>query len=190
MIAYYYFDNKDPAQYDLWGLLASLVTQLGEGSDSYLTSISQSHASHRNGSDPPSENELARLLKGFPGLQTQYNIYIIIDGVDKCPNTGSTGAKSTRKKVLEFLEDLARSRYPNLHLCITSSPEEDMDRYLNLLASSSRDRRVNLDRQDGQKEDIKRYISEFVQHDYGMQRWPDGIKEDFIETLSKRGDGK
>jgi hypothetical protein len=190
MMAYYYFNSGDPDKRNLWGLLTSLVTQLGEGSDRYLTSISQSHTSHRNGSEPPSENELARLLKGFPGLQTQYNIYIIIDGVDKCPNTGATGAKSARRKVLEFLEDLARSRYPNLHLCITSSPEEDMERYLNLLASSSRDRRVNLDKQDAQKEDIKRYISHFVKEDVGMQKWPDGIKEDFIDTLSERGDGK
>jgi hypothetical protein len=186
MIAHYYFNSKDPTKCDLRGLLASLVTQLGDSSDRYLGAIFQLHANRPNVSERPSETELARLLKSFPGLQAQNSIYIIIDGIDNCPNTGT---KSARRKVLEFLEDLVRSRHSNLHICITSSPKKDMQRYLNLLASSTRDRRVTLHEQDGQMEDIKIYISDFVKKDEGMQTWPDGDKERFVEVLSDQGGG-
>lgn len=185
MIAYYYIDSKDPAKCDLRGLLASLLTQLGDNSSLYLDAIFQLHSKHRNGSEQPSEAALARLLKGLLELQAQYSIYIIIDGVDNCSNTGTTETKSARKKVLEFLEDLVRSKHSNLYICITSSPVKEMQRTLKLLAPSTR--RVVLHEEDGQLEDIKLYISHVVHKD--MQTWPPKERDLIVETLSERAGG-
>jgi hypothetical protein len=185
MIAYYYIDSKDPAKCDLRGLLASLLTQLGDNSGLYLNAISQLHRENQYGSEQPSEETLARLLKGLLDLQAQNSIYIIIDGVDNCSNTETTGTKSARKKVLEFLEDLVRSKHSHLYICITSSPVKDMQRTLKLLAPSTR--RVVLHEEDGQMEDIKLYISHVVQKD--MQTWPAKDRDLIVETLSERAGG-
>lgn len=185
IIAYYYFDAKDPAKCDLRGLLASLLTQLGDSSGLYLGVISQLYIRHSNGSEQPCEGVLGRLLKSLLEVQPQTSIYIIVDGVDNCPNT-NTGAKSARKKVVEFLEGLVRSRLSNLYICITSSPEEDMQRCLKVLAPPTR--RVSLHEQDGHMEDIKRYTTHFIQNDKDMQTWPAGDKDILFKALSEESE--
>ncbi|KAI0000135.1 hypothetical protein BJV74DRAFT_821797 [Russula compacta] len=189
LIAYYYFDANDVAKRDVQGLLASLVMQLQLGDDSHrcLALLYRLYTSCRHGSVQPSEAALTRCLKNMIVLQEQLDqsVYVIIDGVDNCPNP--TGTVSARKKVLELVEDLDRSRYSNLHLCITSSPEQDIKTILNLLIPSSR--RVTLHKADGQKEDIKNYIRSFIQRDQKMQKWTADEKKLVVDTLSERADG-
>ncbi len=140
----------------------------------------------RNGSDPPSEVDLTQLLNRFLAeLQTQFSIYIVIDGVDNCTETGST--ESGHMKVLKFLEDLVRSRHSKLNVCITSSQKEGMEKSLKPLAAGASSRQVILHDQDGQKEDIKNYISAFVRR--RMQTLPDKEKDEVIKTLSERAGG-
>ena len=188
MILFYYFDSKDAAKGDLRGLLASLLMQLGDSSGPFLDVVFQLYIKHGHGSEQPCEGALARLLKSLLE-RSQSSIYIIIDGVDNCPNSPNTntGTKSARKKVLEFLEGIVRSRYSNLYICITSSPEGDMQRSLKILAPSSR--RVILHEQKGQMEDIESYISHFIQNDTDMQTWPAGDKDLVFKTLSERASG-
>lgn len=116
--------------------------------------------------------------------QLDRSVYVIIDGVDACPNP--TGTVSARKKVLELVEDLGRSRYSNLHLCITSSPEQDIKTILNLLIPYSR--RVSLHRDKGHKEDIRSYIRSFMQKHQKMQKWTAEDKKLVVDTLSERAD--
>jgi hypothetical protein len=140
----------------------------------------------RFGSDPPSEADLTQLLNRFLiELQRKFWIYIVIDGVDNCIETEST--ESPHKKVLRFLEDLVRSRHSKLNICITSSLKEGMEKSLKPLAAGTSTRQVILHDQDGQKEDIKTYISAFVRS--RMQTLPDKDKDEVIKTLSERAGG-
>ena len=187
MILYYYFDSKDAAKCDLRGLLTSLLMQLCDSSSLSLGLVSQLYANHSHGSEQPCEGTLTRLLKNLlERLLSQSSIYIIIDGVDNCPNTNS-GTTSARKKVLEFLERIVRSRHSNLHICITSSPEGDMQRSFKILAPSAR--RVTLHEQKGQMEDIKSYIHHFIHEDKDMQTWPAGDQDLVFKTLSEKAGG-
>lgn len=140
----------------------------------------------RDGSDQPSEAELTQLLNHFlTELQAQFSIYIIIDGVDNCTETESP--ESPRKKVLKFLEELVRSRdHSKLYICITSSLKGGMEKSLELLAAGASSRQVILHDEDGQKEDVKTYISAFVR---GMHTWPDRDEDTVIKTLSERAGG-
>ena len=115
----------------------------------------------------------------------QVPIYIIVDALDECPN--NTGTPSPRERVLQFLEDLVKSRHPNLHICLTSRPEHDIQAILNPLATGSR--RVSLHEEGGQREDIMNYVRSFVQKDRAMRRWREEDKELVISTLSERADG-
>jgi hypothetical protein len=185
LIAYYYFDFKDVAKRDLRGLLSSLLTQLCDESDCCWDVLSQLYTDCRDGSEQPSEGALVRCLRKMFELAGQVPIYIIIDAVDECPD--NTGTPSHREKVLDFLDDLVRSKHSNLHICVTSRPEHDIQTVLNPLATGSR--RVSLHEEDGQREDIMSYVRSFVHKDKAMCRWREEDKELVISTLSERADG-
>jgi hypothetical protein len=185
LIAYYYFDFKDTAKRDLRGLLSSLLMQLGSDSDQCLHVLSQLHMTCRDGSEQPSEESLAQCLKVILDQPEQLPIYIVVDALDECPDT--TGLPSARKKVLDFMTVLIGAKHPNLHLCITSRPEQDIQTTLNSLTTA--ERRVSLHEEGGQREDINNYIRFFVENTDPMRKWRDEDKQLVINTLSERADG-
>jgi hypothetical protein len=184
-IAYYYFDFKDISKRDLRGLLVSLVFQLGCCSGFFWDVLHNLYTTCRDGSQQPSEAALAKCLKNMLELAGQVPIYVVVDALDECPNT--TGTPSDRESVLDFVEDLLRSNHPNLYICITSRPEQDIQAVLNPLTSTSS--RVSLHEEGGQKEDINSYIRSFVYSDRPMRRWRGVDKELVINTLSERAQG-
>jgi hypothetical protein len=185
LIAYYYFDFKDVAKRDLRGFLSSLLLQLCDDSDQCWDALSELYATCGDGSEQPSEDALAQCLREMLELQGQLPIYIIVDALDECSN--HTGSPSPRKKVIKFLQDLTRWRHPNLYLCITSRPEQDIQSTLNPLTPASR--RVSLHEEGGQRQDINRYIRSFVHTDESMRRWSAEDQELVIDTLSARAQG-
>jgi hypothetical protein len=183
LIAYYYFDFKDSAKRDLRGLLSSLLMQLGSDSDKCLHVLSQLHMTCRDGSEQPSEESLAQCLKIMLDQPEQLPIYVIVDALDECPDT--TGFPSPRKKVLDFMTGLFGTGHSNLHLCITSRPEQDIQSTLVPLAS----RRVSLHEEGGQREDINNYIRYVVKDEGPKLRWRGEDQELVITTLSERAHG-
>ena len=75
-------------------------------------------------------------------------IYITLDALDEGPN--DSGIPTARKRVLDLLKDLVGFQLSNLHFCITSRPEVDVQVALEPLAFHS----VTIHDQDGQKKDI------------------------------------
>jgi hypothetical protein len=185
LIAYYYFDFKDASKRDLRGLLASLLFQLSDASDRCRGVLHKLYTSCHDGSTQPSDAALARCLEGMLELPGQLPSFLIIDGLDECPNT--TGTPSAREEVLEFLEDLITSSHPNLFICVTSRPEQDIQIVLNPLTPVSN--RVSLHQEGGQREDIKSFIHSFVRKDRAMRRWREEDRELVITALSERAGG-
>ena len=185
LVAYYYFDFKDAAKRDIRGLLTSLLLQLVDDSDCCWDLLSQLHKRCRDGSDQPSDATLAQCLKNMLDLPGQLPMYIIIDALDECPN--NIGTPSSREKVLNFVEDLVRSNHPNLFMCITSRPEQDITTILNPLTPASH--RVSLHEEVGQRGDIDSYVRSFVQSDRAMRRWRMEDRELVIDMLSERANG-
>jgi hypothetical protein len=185
LVAYYYFDFKDAAKRDIRGLLTSLLLQLVDDSDCCWDLLSQLHKRCRDGSDQPSDATLAQCLKNMLDLPGQLPMYIIIDALDECPN--NIGTPSSREKVLNFVEDLVRLNHPNLFMCITSRPEQDITTILNPLIPASH--RVSLHEEIGQRGDIDSYVRSFVQSDRAMRRWRMEDRELVIDMLSERANG-
>jgi len=185
LLAYYYFDFRDTAKRDVRGLLASLLTQLADDSDSCWDTLHQLYQKCRDGSEQPSEATLARCLKSMIDLPGQAPIFVIVDALDECPN--NTGTPSARERVLKFVQDLIGSNHSNLFVCITSRPEYDISNTLNPLTTPSH--RVALHEEGGQRQDIERYVRFFVQNDDAMRRWRAEDKELVINVLSERADG-
>jgi hypothetical protein len=185
LVAYFYFDYKDSSKRDLRGLLTSLVSQLAVDSVHCWGVLYQLYTQCRVGSDQPSNAALAHCLEDMLKLPGQLPVFIILDALDECPNTVET--PSAREKVLNLLDDLVGSEHPNLFICITSRPEHDIQFVFNPLTSPSR--RISLNEEVGQREDINRYLRSFVQTDRAMRRWKDEDKELVVNTLSERANG-
>ena len=185
LIAYYYFDFQDTSKRHVRGLLTSLLFQLGDDCDRCRDVLNHLYTTCRDGSEQPSDSTLVGCLKEMLELPGQLPIFIIVDALDECPNT--TGTPSAREEMLDFLEGLVGSNHPNLFICVTSRPEQDIKAVLNPLTSTSR--RVSLHEQGGQKEDIDGYIRSFVLKDRAMRRWREEDRELVITTLSRRANG-
>ena len=123
-------------------------------------------------------------------LQDQGPIFIVLDGIDECPNRSGAPSPTRsptapREKVLELVAWLSGLRYSHLSICVTSRPEADIQLAFKSLAL----RTVCLHTEKGQTEDIVNYIKWFINSDTKMQRWGEKDKELVIETLPVRADG-
>src|SRR6266852_9969848 len=88
---------------------------------------------------------------------------------------------SPRKKVLNLVGDLLDS-HPDLRICFTSQPEQDIRMVLEPLACHH----ISLHDEGGQKDDIVNYVRFVVRSDRTMRRWRPEDKELVIRTLTER----
>ena len=182
-MAYYYFDFRDVKKQDSYGLLSSLISRLSAESDSCFNILSQLYLDNTRGVQKPDLDALKSCLTDMLSLPGQGPIYIIIDGVDECPN--SSGKPSAREEVLELIEELVVLKLPNLHLCVASRPEIDIRQVLEPLTSLQ----ISLHDETGQKEDIITYIKSVVRSDRRMRKWREEDQNLVIDTLSQNADG-
>ena len=182
-MAYYYFDFRDVTKQDCYGLLSSLILQLAGQSDPCFNIISQLYLDNIRGMRQPDIDALKKCLTDMFNLPGQAPIYVIVDGLDECPNL--SGTPSAREEVLDLIEDLVVLKLPNIHLCVASRPEMDIRMVLEPLTSL----KVSLHNERGQREDIIAYIKSVVQSDRSMRRWKEEDKQLVVDTLSDRADG-
>ena len=182
-IAFYYYDFRDDQKKDLRGLLSSVLLQLCDQSNSYHDILSTFYSTHRDGTQSPNDDELARCLKELLKLPGQAPVYLIVDALDECPNTSALS--SPRKKVLKHLKYLIDFQLPNLRICITSRPEADIKAVLQPLSSRS----VSIHEESGQMKDIENYIKWTVNAHVKMRNWKAEDKQLVIDVLTKRADG-
>ena len=182
-LAYFYFDFKDTAKQDTRALLSSLLVQLSDQSDIFCGALFYLYSTHKQGSEQPNDDSLARCLKDLLTMIRHVPIYIIIDALDECPN--DLGIPSSREKVLELVKELVELRHPNLRIFITSRPEFDIRSTLEPLATQQ----LSHHDASGQKQDIIDYITYIVRSDKKIKRWRDDDKNTVIEKLTEKADG-
>jgi len=182
-IAYFYFDFKDEAKKNARGALSSLLVQLAAQSDAYSEILYALYSENHAGSKQPTDGELKETLTKMLSAPDQAPIYIVMDGLDECPD--SMGAPSPRENVLSLVDWLLSLHCSNLWLSITSRPEPDIAKVLKSLASHT----IFLQEETGQQEDITNYIKWFVNSDPKARKWREQDKKLVIEKLSERADG-
>jgi hypothetical protein len=182
-LAMYFYDFRDDLKKDLRGLLASMLFQLCDQSDSYYNILSTLYSTHRDGAQSPRDEELIRCIIDLVKLSGPPPVYLIVDGLDESPNTSMQSFH--REQVLLFLDDLVKAQLKNLRLCITSRPEVDIKAILEPLAFRS----VSLENETGQKKDIKDCIESIVNTDKKMKSWNPKHKQLVIDVLTRKSDG-
>jgi len=182
-MAYFYFDFRDVDKQALQNLLPSLLIQLSARSDPCCDTLSRLYSSHDRGVRQPNDRAMIECLKEMLTLDEQRPTYITLDAIDECPLRCSAG--SPREEVLDFINELVGLNLPNVHICVTSRPEVDIQAILRPLAPHA----VSLHNQSGQKQDIVDYVRSFVETDRRMRRWRDEDKDLVIKTLPEKADG-
>ena len=182
-MAYFYFDFRDVSKQRLQNLLPSLLIQISSRSDPCCDILSRLYSEHDRGSQKPNDRAMVQCLKEMLILDVQRPTYIIMDALDECPNLSTI--PSPREEVLEFVDELVGLHLSNLHICVTSRPEFDIQVLLGPLTS----RPVSLHDESGQQEDIVNYVSSFVHSDRRIRRWREEDKDLVIKTLSEKADG-
>jgi hypothetical protein len=183
IMAYFYCDFRDEDKQNCRSLILSIISQLCAQSDLCYDTLSRVFLAHDKGAQKPSDETLAKCLTEMVSLPIQGPIYIIVDALDECPN--NSGLPTPREEVLDLIDNLVGLRLPNLHICVTSRPEIDIQTTLEPLTTL----RVSLHNQTGQKEDIMDYVSSVVHSDKKMRRWREEDRKLVIETISERADG-
>jgi hypothetical protein len=182
-MAYFYFDFRDVDKQGLHNLLPSLLVQISARSDPCCDILSRLYFAHDRGSQRPNDRALVECLKEMLLLDLQRPTYIIMDALDECPNLSTI--PSPREEVLELVDELVGLQLSNLHICVTSRPEFDVQAFLGPLTSHP----VSLHNETGQQEDIVNYVSSFVHSDRRMRRWREEDKDLVIKRLSEKADG-
>ena len=180
-LAYFYFDFNDDKKRNLNNALRSLLTQLADGSDRYCDILSDLY--RNNGRSTPGTKEMFTCFEEMLEQPDQGSVYIVLDALDECSNADKI--PSARTEVLDLLKHLVDLRFPNLHLCVTSRPEDDILDELQAFPT------ISIQGEKGQKEDIGRYIEDVVRakSKTPMGRWDDETKNMVVDTLSKKADG-
>ena len=182
-LAFYYFDFRDQGKQDIYGLLSSLLYQLFYQSDSYYNTLSSVYSIHRDGAQRPGDSALIECLKEMFRTPEQAPVYLVLDGLDECPDSSKT--PSPREEVLVLLEDLVNLHLPNLRICLTSRPEVDITSVLEPLDFHS----ITLHDEEGQRQDIRDYVKFIVHSDIKMRKWKAEDKDLVIDVLSQKANG-
>ncbi|OCH90532.1 hypothetical protein OBBRIDRAFT_592935 [Obba rivulosa] len=181
ILAYFYCDFQDPDKQNIRGLLSSLLVHFSTHSDHCAKIFSRLYSEYNDGSRQPSDAALTKCLKDM--LSAQGATYIIIDALDECPI--SPGIPSQREQILQLIKELVELHLSDLHICITSRPEPDIQRILEPLT----DRHISLHVESGQEEDIALYVRSTMNSDNSFKRWNEAHKVLTIKTLSEKADG-
>ena len=182
-LGFFYCDFRDEQKKNLRGLLSSFLVQLCHQSDSYHDLLLKFYSEHAEGSRDPSDDELVEILKALLKLPGLAPVYLIMDGLDECPNTSAI--PSPRDKVLNFLGELIESQFPSLRICVTSRPETDIKEVLGPLVFCS----VSLHDQSEQNRDIEDYIKTIINTHPKNRKWKAEHKQLVINVLTKKADG-
>ena len=182
-MAYFYCDFRDEDKQNCRNLILSIISQLCAQSNLCCDMLSRLYSAHDKGIRKPSDETLTKCLTKMLSLPIQGTIYLIVDALDEFPN--NSGMPTPREEVLDLLRNLVSLRLQNLHLCVTSRPEIDIQTTIEPLTSLC----VSLHNQTGQKKDIVDYVNSVVYSDTKMQRWREDDRKLVIEMLSERADG-
>jgi hypothetical protein len=180
-IVYYYFDFRDSKKQDCYGLLSSIILQLSVNSEPCSNILSKLY-SDIGPVLKPTLIALKTCIKDMLSQPGQGPIYIIVDGLDECPN--SSGTPSARREVLDLIKELVGLKRLDVHVCVASRPEID----IRMVLGSLEPLQISLDDEIGQKADIIAFIEHTV-HLNSMPEWTEEDQSLVINTLSQKSNG-
>lgn len=178
-LLYFYFDFTDSHKQSLYEAIQSLISQLY-----YKQPRSQKHldmlwSSCQEGKQQPSTGALSSTLEKM--LQDAREVCIVLDALDECESRNRAVALGLRS----WLKSLRRE---NIHLLVTSRPEDDIRSAIESLAVEDEIIRLESNLISG---DIYSFIHEQVTQGSDFRRWRDRleIQQEIESTLREKSNG-
>jgi hypothetical protein len=113
-------------------------------------------------------------------LRVSPKIFIILDALDECP------VNARESDILPFLQRLVDLEIHGLHLFVTSRPERDIRRRMDMFSSHFLDLHSASEHDDA----LAHYVStELSSERYRAHHWPLNIKDQAEKALSKKAKG-
>ena len=183
-LAYFYFDFQDEEKQNVRNLIASLLIQLSASSQPCCDVVYNLYLTHGRGMQQASNRILIDRLKEMLAIAAQHPIFIIMDALDECPDSGMP---TLREAVLNLVKDLVHLHLhvQNLRIGVTSRPEVDIQTMLKPLAVHA----ISLHDDHRQRLVIYNFVRSAVSSDERMKHWRDEDKKLVAQELSERADG-
>jgi hypothetical protein len=122
VVAYFYFDFKDPQKRVPELMVKSLIAQLSQQCTRIPTTLETLFSSCENGQRQPSLDALLQALQQT--IQEFPRSFIILDALDE---------STDRAELMEILETMAGWKLEKLHVMVTSRKERDLESSLECL---------------------------------------------------------
>jgi Cdc6-like AAA superfamily ATPase len=180
-LLYYYFDFTVVEKQNFDNAVRTLIGQIYNQMPSLQGFLDALYASCESGKRQPSDDALRRILQTM--IQQAGEVWIVLDALDECqrreefPDVG----------LLSWIKDLHKC-HSNIHLLVTSRPEQDIKRAIERWAGSENIIQVQSDLVES---DIQDYIHARVRGDGELKRWQSrpNVQSEIEATLIKKADG-
>ena len=172
-VVYFYFDFHDKEKKQYQNLVRSLIVQLSMQCVKTPESVEALFSRNLDGLKQPAISTLIYTLKKI--LIGFREVFVIIDALDECEDRGG---------LLGLLEEMFDWKLKNLHVLVTSRKEREIEDSFEAMAIEQ----VPI-QSENVNPDIRIYISEEVQKDPKLKKWPANVKKEIEDSLMARADG-
>lgn len=179
---YFYFDFNEASKQSLDKAVRSLIIQLYREREDVRRHLDSLYSSCKSGVKQPSIDSLCKAFQDM--VQQAGEAWIILDALDEC---------QTRKdyqdgRLLPWVENLLGSRQTNIHLLVTSRPEQDIK---SAIEKWARIQDIISIQSSKIVKDICSYVYASVRQHERLSRWrsrPE-IQEEIETTLIEKSHG-
>ena len=156
-LLYFYFDFNDEAKQTLERMVRSLIIQLVYKVEDTWKQLDSLFSSHENGNRQATRESLCKLFLNM--IEHVKEVWIVLDALDEC--------RLLKEGLLSWMKD-PKSEQRNVHLLITSRPEQDIKYEVSKWAN---DNDIVPIHSDLITNDIRAYIRARVREGNGLKRW-------------------
>lgn len=180
-MVYFYFDFRDNAKQTLENMIRSLIYQLYAQQENW-GSLDRLFQSCRDGKTQPSCRKLCECFCDM--IQQDEKIWIVLDGLDECTTRGNS---DWQKGLLAWMQYMHSFEKANVHLLVTSRPEQDIEVHLEKWIRIQDQIELEETKITG---DIGAYV-EYRTKQNAFQRWRERpeLLEDIRATVLSRASG-
>jgi hypothetical protein len=161
-LLYFYFDFNDSNKQTLESMLSSLISQLCYKRIETSQQLGSLFSSCGDGHRQPTSESLCKTLLDM--IEQVKEVWLVLDALDEC----STRKGKSTEGLLSWIREVLQSEQRNVHLLITSRPEQDIES--GIMEFAHNDDIVPI-QSSLISDDIRAYIRTRVREDNGLKRW-------------------
>ncbi|KAF2183480.1 purine and uridine phosphorylase [Zopfia rhizophila CBS 207.26] len=178
---YFYFDFNDTSKQTFESMIRSLIIQLSCKNEDMWKEIHSLFSSCEDGRRQPTRDSLCKVLLQM--IDQVKEVWIVLDALDESKEEKAP----LRENLLSWMKDLLNSEQRNVHLLVTSRPEQDITSRVSKFADKNDIVPIQSNLITA---DIQAYVHTRVGEDKGFKRWrarTDVQEEIEIRLMEKAG---